>query len=251
MEILRFSCAELAEMNLPGLPATRQGWIDLVQREHWPFIEQKSRGRHGTTKKYQPPQHILDLIQKYLDEHPDFYAKEKVAPEKETIKYKIQPSGPKGLTVEDRARLEKPETVFIEHYIDIEGAASVGQANPTHQVIISVAVNTAEWYAYVGLKPKYVKVITVYGDSMKPTFQHGDQVLIDTACNRFIDDAIYVIQQGNVLRLKRIKLKLDGSIEVKSDNNHGFGTETYSKEEAAAFTVVGKVLPFKFGKFDL
>lgn len=109
----------------------------------------------------------------------------------------------------------------------------------------------AEGHAYVRLEPKHVKAITVYGDSMNPTLQHDDQVLINTACNRFVDDAIYVIQQGNVLRLKRIKLKLDGSIEVKSNNNHGFGTEIYNKEEAAAFTVVGKVLPFKFGKFDL
>lgn len=250
-EILRFSCAELAEMNLPGLPTTRQGWIDLVQREHWPFIEQKSRGRHGTTKKYQPPQHILELIHKYRDEHPDILTKTKGIPEKEAIKYKIQATEPEELTVEDRACLKKAETVFIEPYVDVHGATGAAQVAPADQIILNLAVNDAEWRTYAGLKSKRIKVITVYGDSMKPTLQHGDQVLVDTACNRFNDDAVYLIQQDNVLRLKRIKLKLDGSIEVKSDNNHGFCTEIYSKEEAATFTVVGKVLPFKFGRFDL
>jgi len=86
---------------------------------------------------------------------------------------------------------------------------------------------------------------------MEGTLSHGDQVFVDTACNKFIDDAIYVIMQDDLLRIKRVKLKLDGSILVKSDNQNGFGIEEYTAEQAANFKVVGKVLPFKFGQFKM
>jgi phage repressor protein C with HTH and peptisase S24 domain/DNA-binding XRE family transcriptional regulator len=145
----------------------------------------------------------------------------------------------------------EPDTIFIEQYPDVRAAAGMGQITPTDAVSISIAINASDWHSYVGLSTKYLKIISVYGDSMKPTLQHGDQILVDTACHSFIDDALYVIQQRDNLRVKRIKLRLDGSIEVKSDNNKEFTPEIYTPEEAADFRIVGKVLPFKFGKFDL
>lgn len=187
-------------------------------------------GRGGVKTEYNPPDDILDIIHKYMNDNPNIFNERSAHP---------------------RTTNEQQAAIYIEHYLDVRGSAGIGQVTPTDQMIISVAVNAAEWRNYVGLNPKHIKVISVHGDSMRPTLQHGDQVLIDTACNHFIDDAIYAIQQGDMLRIKRIKLKLDGSIEVKSDNNHGFGTETYSKDEVTAFKVVGRVLPFKFGRYDL
>lgn len=146
---------------------------------------------------------------------------------------------------------QSEQAIYIEHYTEAKAAAGQGQITPTDCVVVNVAVNSSDWRNYVGLNPKYVKVISVHGDSMKPTLQHGDQVLIDTACHTFIDDGIYAIQQGDYLRVKRIKLRLDGSIEVKSDNNHEFNSEVYKPDEAAGFVIIGRVLPFKFGKIDL
>jgi phage repressor protein C with HTH and peptisase S24 domain len=119
------------------------------------------------------------------------------------------------------------------------------------KVIINVSVNAMDWRNKASTNTSQLKMIAVYGDSMLPTLSHGDQVLIDTSCKSFIDDAIYVIQQGGILRIKRVKLLLDGSLEVKSDHNHGFATEKYTTEEAKRFNIVGKVLPFKFGQFGL
>lgn len=215
-------------------------------------------GKGGMKTEYQPPGDILEIIHGFLRETPDFFlktdelSKESAPYEQRTTKLLLSGDGKhKGLMLNDLSHPESQDAIYIEHYVDVRGAAGAGQVTPTDQMIISVAVNAVEWRKYVDLNPKRVKVISVHGDSMAPSLQHGDQVLVDTACNRFIDDSIYAIQQGDVLRIKRIKLKLDGSIEVKSDNDHGFGMEMYSKEEAAAFTVFGRILPFKFGKFDL
>lgn len=101
----------------------------------------------------------------------------------------------------------------------------------------------------VGSNFSNLKIASVSGDSMEPTLSHGDQVLVDTSCSRFIDDAIYAIQQDGHLRFKRIQLKLDGSIVVRSDGSTNI--ETYTAEEAARFFIVGLVIPFKFGRFKI
>jgi phage repressor protein C with HTH and peptisase S24 domain len=142
-------------------------------------------------------------------------------------------------------------SLYIEHYPDVRAAAGAGQVTETDQFGIMVAVNASEWRARVGLNTKNIKMITVYGDSMSPTLSHGDQVMIDTACHAFVDDAIYALLQGDLIRVKRIKLNLDGTILVKSDNENGFQPEKYSVLEAADFNILGKVLPFKFGQFKM
>lgn len=143
-------------------------------------------------------------------------------------------------------------TLYIEHYPDVRAAAGSGQVAPTEQVMVSVAINADEWRRRFGLNHKNIKLITVYGDSMKPTLSHGDQVFVDIGCTSFIDDAIYAVQQGELTRIKRIKLRFDGSIEVRSDNEkNGFNPETYNKLEAADFHVIGRVIPYKFGKFEI
>lgn len=42
-------------MGLPDIPTTDRGVRDLVERENWPFIEVKSRGRRGRRRDYLPP----------------------------------------------------------------------------------------------------------------------------------------------------------------------------------------------------
>lgn len=58
-----YSCAELAEMKLPGLPETKKGWIDFVSRESW--AKQKRAGRGGGYE-YQPPAQIMGLIKEQI-----------------------------------------------------------------------------------------------------------------------------------------------------------------------------------------
>lgn len=54
-----YSCAELAALQLEGLPTTKKGLIDLVNREGWP--SRKRAGRGGGFE-YQPPATIMALI---------------------------------------------------------------------------------------------------------------------------------------------------------------------------------------------
>lgn len=146
------------------------------------------------------------------------------------------------------------DAIYIDHYVNVRGGAGPGQIieDEIHdEAIVKVRMDGQILRERVGSNFNALKLASVKGDSMEPTMSHGDQVLVDTSCDRFVDDAIYAIQQGEYLRFKRIKLKLDGSIIVKSDNPIDNDPETYSAEEAEHFKVVGRVIPYKFGKFKI
>lgn len=61
-----YSCAELAEMKLPGLPADPKNMREKAVREGW--IGQKRAGRGGGFE-YQPPAPIMALIKEKLLQH--------------------------------------------------------------------------------------------------------------------------------------------------------------------------------------
>lgn len=237
-----FPASLLASFKLNGFPKSRAGVYKLADREGWPRINVPGKGAKDGVLCFKVPSALLNMIVVN-----DLHITEEIVSE---AVYKNSIANDRAVS-DNRADYKIEDAVYIEHYLEAKAAAGHGQVTPTDCMVVNVAVNTSDWRNYVGINPKYVKVISVHGDSMKPTLQHGDQVLIDTACHTFIDDGIYAIQQGDYLRVKRIKLRLDGSIEVKSDNNHEFNSEVYKPDEAAGFVIIGRVLPFKFGKIDL
>lgn len=53
MSEVRITAKELAALPLiPGAPTSRKGWEARVQREGWPYEEERSRGRNGRTRRY-------------------------------------------------------------------------------------------------------------------------------------------------------------------------------------------------------
>ncbi len=261
-----FSAADLAEFGknwVGGLPTTSVGCKGRAVSKGWESRQVQGKGGpSGVLTEYKPSQDILDAIHVYISENENklISSYESPPPIKPLVSGSGKHSGNTtdeyGLTSVINPRqpvLQKQyaDTLYIEQLTDVRAAAGTGQATPTDQVSVMVAINAINWRNRVGTNTDKVKIITVYGDSMEGTLSHGDQVFVDTACNKFIDDAIYVIMQDDLLRIKRVKLKLDGSILVKSDNGNGFGIEEYTADQAANFKVIGKVLPFKFGQFKI
>lgn len=247
-----YSATALANLKIKGLPNSRAGIYKKAERENWRFINIPGKGARDGVTYFSVPKNVLNGIDESNDKaFYDIPMDYEIVP----IKPLVSGSGThSGIKSNDHPYQNKKhqDAIYIESYPEVRGAAGTGQVTPTDQVIIKLAVNAADWRNYVGLDHRHIKVVAVHGDSMKPALSHGDQVLVDTACNRFIDNDIYAIQQGDLTRFKRIKLRLDGSIEVKSDNEkEGFKLEIYTAEEAAEFKLIGRVIPFKFGRFDL
>jgi len=270
-----FSADVLAEFGknwVGGLPTTSVGCKGRATSKGWESRKVQGKGGPGgVLTEYKPSQEVLEAIQQYMAKHGKgiYSPPDNINPRKfkeRSGKYgavdalfKLQSGDVVAVELKTKENKQRPpvvqkqypDTIYIEQLTDVRAAAGTGQATPTDQVSVMVAINAVNWRNRVGSNSDKVKIITVYGDSMEGTLSHGDQVFVDTACNKFIDDAIYVIMQDDLLRIKRVKLKLDGSILVKSDNENGFGIEEYTAEQASNFKVIGKVLPFKFGQFKL
>jgi phage repressor protein C with HTH and peptisase S24 domain len=73
------------------------------------------------------------------------------------------------------------------------------------------------WLRSLGLDPAHLSTIAVTGDSMQPTLNDGDEILVDQS-RQTPRDGIHVVRVGDVLLVKRIDMGRPGLIRLKSDN---------------------------------
>jgi phage repressor protein C with HTH and peptisase S24 domain len=74
--------------------------------------------------------------------------------------------------------------------------------------------------AITGSGPDQLSIIRVEGDSMAPTLNDGDDILVDRAeCNEALRDGIYVLRIEDSLLVKRLAIHpLGKTVTVQSDN---------------------------------
>jgi len=63
-----------------------------------------------------------------------------------------------------------------------------------------------------------IDAIHVTGESMEPTLEDGSIVLVDRSRRDISKDGIFVVSSGNGLFIKRVRFRVDGMIELISDN---------------------------------
>lgn len=93
----------------------------------------------------------------------------------------------------------------------------------------------------LGVKSSNARFLVARGDSMEPTIADGAIVLVDIAYTRPKIEGVYVLLDGDNVRIKRIGRGFDGRIELISDNEK-YPNETLAGPEAEALRVAGKVV---------
>ena len=66
--------------------------------------------------------------------------------------------------------------------------------------------------------PDHLAFIHAIGDSMSPTINSGDILLVDTGIKSANTDGVYVLSAHGRLFIKRVQQKMDGTFEITSDN---------------------------------
>jgi phage repressor protein C with HTH and peptisase S24 domain len=124
-----------------------------------------------------------------------------------------------------------------------EIAASAGNGALVHsEQIVDHLAFKSEWLKVsLGLSPNKVAVISVIGDSMEPYLAEGDLIMVDLGVTSIENNAVYVLQFGDSLLVKRVQVKLDGEVIVKSDNPR-YETESFRGESAERLRVVGRMV---------
>lgn len=122
-------------------------------------------------------------------------------------------------------------------------AASMGNGTVIHsEQIVDHLAFREEWVrTELGTNPKHLVLVSAIGDSMEPTLRAGDLLLIDRNSEGVKQDAVYAFATNGELRVKRMQLKIDGSVVVKSDNPQ-YEAELLTSEQASALRIVGRVV---------
>jgi len=86
-----------------------------------------------------------------------------------------------------------------------------------------------------------IAAINVIGDSMEPTLLNQEVILFDTTLTNIEKDGIFVISSNSGLFVKRMAKRVDGSVELISDNKN-YNNETLSLDEQSYIRLLGKVI---------
>lgn len=95
-------------------------------------------------------------------------------------------------------------------------SAGGGRVNGLEQVVQVLAFD-AEWVRQALRRSPDQLLIEARGDSMEPTIRDRDLLLVDVADQELSNPAIHVLRVGEVLLVKRVVRRLDGSLVVTSD----------------------------------
>jgi phage repressor protein C with HTH and peptisase S24 domain len=115
------------------------------------------------------------------------------------------------------------DEIKIPHY-DVRAAMGGGQIPADYIELLRDVTVSQEHLRRLGVdyeSPFHLKMITGWGQSMEPTIQDKDPLLIDVSIEEFTGDGIYLFTQGEMLFIKRLQLEDEKRLKVISDNrNH-------------------------------
>lgn len=131
---------------------------------------------------------------------------------------------------------------FLPFYEDVEAAAGSGAA------VISDAAHSVIGFARdllreSGASPQNCTVIRAKGDSMSPTIPDGALLVVDHSQRDIANGFITVIGVGDDLLVKRVRRRLDGLIDLISDNP-AYASETLGPGVLQQLRVIGRVVYF-------
>ena len=92
---------------------------------------------------------------------------------------------------------------------------------------------------------KNIEAINVSGDSMEPTFSYNDIVFVNRTKTDLQRGGVFTIRTEAGLFIKRVQTRLDGKIDIISDNKI-YSTQTLDPNE---IEVIGRVVS-RFGDVD-
>lgn len=134
------------------------------------------------------------------------------------------------------------EFTFIDQY-DARAAAGTGFDN-VHVVLRNTLAFKTEWLRAKGVKAKNLKVIYAHGDSMWPTINHRDELLVDESCIEPSDGQIFVMGNLEGSIVKRLVASSEGGWMICSDNpdKSKHPNRELSDEEINEHRILGRVI---------
>lgn len=129
--------------------------------------------------------------------------------------------------------------------LDVRGSMGTGIPLPEREPVID-SIRVPVGYVRDNFphitSPANLKIITGFGDSMLPTFKHGDPLIVDTGVITMDIDTVYVFAYQNELYIKGIQRLPDRSIKVISHNRAVFDPFVLDAKQREEVHVIGRVV---------
>lgn len=141
-------------------------------------------------------------------------------------------------------RFNPREDTFDIPFLDVAGSMGPGTIPADHiDTVRNITVIPGELkrlcsFTQIG----NLQIITGLGESMKPTFQDGDPILVDTGINEVRIDAVYVYELDGELYIKRLQRIPGKRIRVISDNRDAFDAYELSDDQLERIRIKGRVV---------
>lgn len=101
---------------------------------------------------------------------------------------------------------------------DVEASAGFGALVQAEEITENFAFNKSWLSSQLRVSSENIAFVNVSGDSMLPTLDDGDMVLVDMSQQQVHHEGIYLLHTDDGLMAKRIKNKNGGTLEIISDN---------------------------------
>lgn len=138
----------------------------------------------------------------------------------------------------------RPDSSFIAlPFLDVVASAGHGAVVPMHESINNVVSFERAFLRNLGAIPEHCKIITARGDSMTPTIPDGSLIVVDHSQRDIVNGWISVVNVSGDLLVKRVRRRLDGNIELISDNPI-YPIEAIGPDQVDQLVIIGRVVYF-------
>lgn len=138
--------------------------------------------------------------------------------------------------------MDRFDMIRLPVYSDVRASAGPGAAAVSERSD-SVISFDPRFLRDQGAAPERCSVIWAHGDSMMPTIPDGSALIVDQSQTEVRNGSIMVIGVGDDLMVKRVRRRLDGLIDLISDNS-AYAPETLGPAALQQLRIVGRVVYF-------
>ncbi len=146
-----------------------------------------------------------------------------------------------GRTAREVRSVELEQFLLLPKRPEAAAAGSATPAPPDRTTAEYVAFRHDWIRASFHIDPGELVLEIAVGDSMQPTLDDGDLLLVDTSERNLGHFGIFVLEVRGERLVKRIQRKLDGTVVLISDNP-AYGEDVVSADAANGLTVIGRVV---------
>ena len=136
---------------------------------------------------------------------------------------------------------EMPDMVRLPRY-EVQASAGAGAA-VAGEIVTDVIAFERSFLRDLGATPEHCSAIWARGDSMMPTIPDGSILVIDHSQIDLTHGCIYVVNLGGDLLVKRLRRRLDSTVELVSDNQI-YPVEVLRPADLDQLRVIGRVVYF-------